>query len=226
MMRKVIFPYRQLALLLLLMILSEVIRAEEDKGYSRMIKQLQLLESQIFTSKDAQKLQLSKRPQVKLLLMEAEDLYHMAKINLQHQYATGADFDIKGANRAIQSAYAKAIEQQGSTPLERTRYQEQLTNIASMEKAIYMNPDIRINRSKINRLKFSAAQRIKRDNYHAALELLDEAYQITVNALSSAYQNKTFTYFRKFDSLKDEYEYEKNHYKDRQKLVSLLLDSV
>ena len=198
--------------------------AKDNELYRiNMLKQkLHLIDNMLNRSKNSDKIKQSANSQAIELIHEARDFHLQAQENIDKQSLDAAEKDIDNALRSIDSANAIINKNPSSTLVERSRYQQLLDGIHSLQSSMTNNGSI----ADKNKAKLAKASTYaKNDNYSKAIQILNIVYQDIVQAVSSGYKNKKeVVYSLDLNTPKDEYIYENNRYESNLKLINSIMN--
>ena len=156
-------------------------------------------------------------------LKQARKLHQQAELLIAAGDLAKAKQSSNQALLTITSALSLARKGAGPSAADKKRYQVLSSGLASLEKNIQADPGVSINQGQLSRLKLQAARAQKSNDYRKANNLLVQAYEMAVAAVSSANQKKTVVVSLDFDTPKDEYEYEAKRYQGNRELVETVL---
>lgn len=217
--------YLSVTLLMAMLLISGTVASSTDDKQGQVLQQkLNLLDSMINRGSSSKKVRNSTNEEAKQLLKQAEDLYALARENLDNGNIDDAGKIINEAIRAISSASAKAKGKKGTTPVDRSRYQELQNVIDSLLETVDLTFENPVDLEQIDEMRQQAITLTKKDNYPKAIKTLDQAYQIIATAISENVRTKTVVYSLDFKDSQDEYEYEHRRYKGNRELVTTMLN--
>lgn len=217
--------YFSILLIAAIFLISQTAFGASIDNQAKVLQQkLSLLDSMINKGATSKKVRNSDNQEAKQLLKQAEDLYALARANIDKGDYSETGAIINEAIRALSSASAKAKGSKGSTASERSRYQELLSVIETLQENVDLTFENPIDLEKIGAMKKQANALTRSDDYKKAIKILDSAYQIIATAISENVQDKTITYSLDFKDSKDEYEYEHRRYDGNRELVMTMLN--
>ena len=203
--------------------LTSTAMADSDKAQKVLQQKLSLLHNMMTRGTTASKIRDSGNEEALNLLKQAQDLYKIADTSIQQGNTEDVSQIINDAIRKISAAAAKAKGQTGSTAAERSRYQELLGNINSLQTSAENDFTTNIDLAPVNKFKDEAHTLTQKDEYAEALKKLNSAYQYIVTKMADNVTSTTVVYRLDFKTSKDEYEYELRRYNDNRELVDRML---
>jgi hypothetical protein len=201
----------------------QIALAKDNALYKKnMLKQkLFLIDNMLNRSKNSEKIKKSGNQQAIELLEQSSDFYLQAKKNINGHALDSAEKDINNALRSIDSAIAIINNDPSSTLVERSRYQQLLDGIQSLQKTLVDNSS---KQDKNKEKLVKASSLAKGDKYTEANKILNTVYHDIVKTVSSGYKNKTeVVYSLNLDTPKDEYIYENKRYGSNLKLINSIM---
>lgn len=196
----------------------------EDKKGQILKQKLYLLDNMINKGSPSKKVRSSDNVEAKQLLQRAEELYVLARDNIENGNTAETGKIINEAIRAITSAGAKTKGSVGSNPAERARYRELLDVINSLQESIDLTFENPTDLEQINQMKQQALELSKSDRYAESNKILNSAYQMIATSIADNLRSNTVVYSLDFKDSRDEYEYEQRRYNGNRELVSMMLD--
>jgi tetratricopeptide (TPR) repeat protein len=217
--------YVSLSLIVALSLFNQnVLGASNDPQGKVLLQKLEMLDSMIKDGSTGKKIRASDNQEARQLLKQAEELYALARASIDRGDLNGTHDIIDDAIRALSSASSEARILKGSSYSERSRYQELLNVIDTLQENVDLTVENPVDLEKIKQMKSNADTLAKQDSYRKAIKVLDSAYQIIAIAISENIQDTTVLYSLDFKDSKEEYEYEYRRYHGNLELVVTMLN--
>lgn len=198
--------------------------ASIDEQGEALQQKLKLLDSIINKGATSKKLRSSDNLEARQLLKQAEELYALALANIDKGDFNATSDIINKAIRALTSASSKTKGTRDSTSAERTRYQELLDVIETLQENVDLTFENPVDLEQITKMKKEASVLTEQDDYRQANKILDSAYQVISTAISDNIRDKTVLYNLDFKDSKEEYAYEYRRYQGNRELVMTMLN--
>lgn len=188
----------------------------------RLQRKLALLDNMLHQGNTVERIEESQDVEALRLLNISRLLYKDASASLSSGHIPRTRVSLDEALRMIVSGLALARKGEGSTAADKARYQVFSNSLASMERTMQENPEIRIDKDQLNTLKLNADKALDSADYQRANHYLSEAYKLSVAAVSLENHNKTVVSSLDFATPGDEYKYEVRRFNGNLEVVDLL----
>lgn len=198
-------------------------RQEAQSGHPLLEQKLELMRRVLDESSSARRIKSGSNPLAQERLIHARDQLTVAKQALQRGHLDAADERIDQAMKFFSYASGDIADATERGEAQRTRFNELSVSIESfrlyvqraMVKSEEANP---LDGDRLSHLLQLAVHLGASNNYGEANAFLNEAYMLTITAVSALRGGTTIVYSQDFDTPEQEYRYELDRY---QGLVNL-----
>ena len=205
----------------------------DEKEFNAVFSKLRLLQMVVFTSHRAKAVEQSGNTEAIAMLEKAKQNYVQARLLLKDGNLVKSEEEIHKGYDSISKAFKLAVDKVNANLKAKQQYEELLESIKLYRleyKKLAIEKGVKVTRlldtEKLASLLEQASELAKEDRYQYAARVLAEVMSMLERTLSKARENETLVYELKFDTPKDEYDYELKRNRNYMAVVDMLLENL
>ncbi len=205
----------------------------DEKEFNAVFSKLRLLQMVVFTSHRAKAVEQSGNARAIDMLEQAKQNYVQARLLLKDGKLVKSEEEIHKGYESVSKAFKLAVDKVNANLRAKQQYEELLESIKLYRieyKKLAIEKGVKVTRlldtQKLASLLEKAASLASEDRYQYAASVLVEVMGMLERTLSKARENETLVYELKFDSPKDEYDYEMKRNRNYMAVVEMLLENL